>query len=326
MTIKGPELNLRILLSLAFLFLLLALGLYLYTRWQSGLIEAGNPPLGRFVEIDGGRLHYGEVAPAGAPRATVLLLHGATGNHANMLVPLGAPLAAAGFRVIAIDRPGHGWSDRIKGRDAASPAVQATLIVAAMRKLGVGRAIVVGHSLAGVVATNLALNHQDFTQALVLVSPVTHPWPGGVAAYYTVSASPVAGWLFNNLLALPAGRAFSGPATASVFAPDPVPPGFAAATQTELVLRPREFGDNAQEVAALYDFVVTQAPRLPQIKAPTAIVSGDSDTVVLTHIHSYGSARDIPGATLKILQGVGHAPQFAHAREVVAAVEEVAGR
>jgi pimeloyl-ACP methyl ester carboxylesterase len=42
-------------------------------------------------------------------------------------------------------------------------------------------------------------------------------------------------------------------------------------------------------------YVTRVAPRYPEIKAPTVIITGDSDSVVLAHIHSEGLARDIEG-------------------------------
>jgi pimeloyl-ACP methyl ester carboxylesterase len=83
---------------------------------------------------------------------------------------------------------------------------------------------------------------------------------------------------------------------------------------------------NAQDVAGLNAFVTAQAPRMGAITAPTAIVTGDSDDIVLTRLHSYGSLRDIPGATLKVLPGVGHSPHWADPDSVVAAVVAVADR
>ena len=65
---------------------------------------------------------------------------------------------------------------------------------------------------------------------------------------------------------------------------------------------------------------------MKEIIAPTVIVTGDADTIVLTKIHSYGSARDIPGAQLVILPGVGHSPHWADPQAIVAAIENVAAR
>ena len=84
-----------------------------------------------------------------------------------MMLALGDKLAAKGFRVIAMDRPGLGWSDRPDGRDDADPTRQARLIRAALDHLGVASVIVVGHSLAGVLATHFALSHGEALAGLV---------------------------------------------------------------------------------------------------------------------------------------------------------------
>ena len=316
----------RMLVSLALLALVLVAGLALFTVWQTRVIEARFPPAGKFVNVEGGRLHYVEFMPQGAPRATVVLLHGASGNAANMTAALATPLAARGFRVLAVDRPGHGWSERILGRLAADPAAQARMTAEAMQAAGAPRAIIVAHSLGAVVALNMALDQREAVQALVLVSPVSHPWPGGINWTYRAGAHPLWGPLFANLIVMPAGLSRLPASVAGVFAPATAPPDFVEATAAPLVLRPREYQDNAQDVASLYDFVVGQAPRYPQISVPVAVLTGDTDSVVLRHIHSDGLARDIKGATLQVITGEGHAPHFGHAGDVVAAVEVVAAR
>ncbi len=318
-------------LSLFGATLALTLTGFLLSFWQARRLEAQFPPDGRFVDVDGVRLHYVETlpdlgtAPEGAPRATVLLIHGTSGNERDLRVPLAAPLAAQGLRVISIDRPGHGHSGR-GFVEPASPAAQALLLRAAMEALGAPRAIVVGHSLAGALASNLALDHADFVTGLVLLAPVTHPWPGGVALYYRLAASPIAGWLFSHSIATPIGLLLLDDGVASVFNPQAPPDGYAARTGVALVLRPETFRANAQDVDALYDFVTAQAPRMGEILAPVAIVSGDRDGIVLTDIHSRGSARAIPGAVLTILAGVGHSPHWSAPQASVEAILDVARR
>lgn len=301
-------------------------GLIAFATIETRRIEAEHPATGQFVDIGGGRLHYTERRPAGAARATVVLLHGATGNQADLMLSLGDRLAALGFRVIAPDRPGHGWSDRPDGEADASPARQAILIRRGLQAIGVAHAIVLGHSWSGALAVNFALDQADFTDGLVLVSPVTHPWPGGIAWYYAASASPVTGPLFNRTLPMPIGLLSMQAGVRAVFAPREPPPDFVQRTGVELVLRPSEFMANAQDVFHLEDFVRGQAPRMGAITAPTAIVTGDSDGVVITRLHSFASARAIPGATLTVLPGVGHSPQWSEPESVVAAVVAVADR
>ena len=306
------------------IFACLAVALVVFTQWQVRRIEALYPPRGAFVEIAGGRMHLTQKNATGSARANVLLIHGASGSEADMMAPLGDALAERGFNVYAIDRPGQGYSDRLGGEN---PALQANLILEAMHKHGVESVIVVAHSLAGIAATNLALDHKAFVHGLVLVAPVTHPWPGGaISWYYKPAALPVIGAIFSNTLAMPAGLALLDRMLEAIFAPQTPPADYAQKTGAERVLRPTSFAANARDVAGSFAFVTRQAPRLKDITAPTAIVTGDADTIVLTHIHSYGSARDIPGATLRILPGVGHSPHWANPMAVVEAVEAVAAR
>ncbi len=309
------------------IFVALVGGLVAYTHVMSALIAATYPPTGQFVAVDGGRLHYLEKSPSGATRGTVLLLHGASGSAADMMIPLGDGLATRGFRVIAMDRPGLGWSDRPDGRADAEPARQAALIRQGLDALGVTNVIVVGHSLAGMAACALALDDADITRGLVLIAPVTHPWPrGDVNWYYNVAAAPVLGEIFTETVALPAGMAALESGLAGVFAPQATPDQYAERTGAARVFRPASFRANAQDFTAAFEDVTRQAPRLHEISAPTAIVTGDHDSIVLTKIHSYGSARDIPGATLTVLPGVGHSPHWADPETVIHAIEDVADR
>lgn len=301
-------------------------GLVLFARVEAGRIAAAYPPTGRFMAVDGGRLHYTERAPAGPDRGTVLLLHGASGNQADVMLALGDRLAAQGFRVIAPDRPGHGWSDRPDGQADASPARQAALLRLGLHAIGVDHAIVLGHSWSGALAIAFALDQPDFTDGLVLVAPVTRPWSTGVAWYYSWAGSPLVGPLFDTLIAMPVGLLAMEAGIKSVFAPQVPPPDYAGRTGLALLLRPGEFTANAQDVGQLSAFLETQAPRMGSITAPTAIVTGDQDGVVWTALHSYGAARAIPGATLTVLPGVGHSPHWAAPDSVVAAVLDVAAR
>ena len=193
----------------------------------------------------------------------------------------------------------------------------------AAERRGVREAIVVAHSLAGVMGLAMALDAPQFVRGLVLVAPVSHPWPGGVSWYYPIAAHPLTGALFRRLLLMPLGLAMMGEGVRSVFAPNPIPPTFVERTRVPLALRPENFRFNAEDVVDLAAAVAALSPRYGAVSAPTAIVTGDRDGVVYADIHSAGCARDIPGATLRVLEGVGHSPHHAAPQEVVAAILEV---
>jgi len=132
--------------------------------------ERKNPPQGRFIEVDGVRLHY--VVPGrGRP---LLLLHG-NGTMIQDLQSSGLiDLAAQRYRVIAFDRPGFGHSSRPRGT-AWGPDEQADLLRKALEQIGIKRAIVLGHSWAASIAVALATRHSGFVDALVLASGYYFP-------------------------------------------------------------------------------------------------------------------------------------------------------
>jgi pimeloyl-ACP methyl ester carboxylesterase len=298
----------------------LALSTYVLSRrWERRF-----PPVGHLVDVEGGRLHVVETTPD-ADGPAVLLIHGASGNFADPHLALAERLAQRGFRVLAFDRPGHGYSDRCGG-DAAEPRRQAALIREAAERLGARRGIVVVHSLAGVLGLAMALDAPEFVRGLVLLSPVSHPWPGGVSWYYHVAAAPVVGPLFRWLVAPYAGPALMTAGLREVFAPNSVPAHYAERTRLALLFRPWQFRANSEDFLRLHGAAVAQAPLYSEIAVPTAIVMGAQDGLVSPKIHARALAREIPGATLALLEGIGHSPHYAATTDVLAAIEDVERR
>lgn len=302
----------------------LLLALAAVTRINSRLIARRNPPVGRFVEVDGVRLHYVHVpASDDAKLPPVVFVHGASANLNDQMVPL-RPLLEGKAEMLFVDRPGHGWSGRSGGHD--SQAEQASLVAGLMDRLGIGAAILVGHSFGGSVAAAFALAHSHRTEGLVFLSAATHPWPGGKTSwYYHLATIPVIGWLFSETVSNPAGSMRMGRAIECVFAPNAVPDGYMKLAQIPLVLRPKAFRANAADVHGLYRFAQANAPRYSEIAVPTVVISGDADTVVYEEIHSLGLARDIAGAELVWVGNLGHKPDWIAPDLVVAAIEKLGG-
>lgn len=303
---------------------ILAVILALGAAWTAigvARIESKYPPKGRFVAIPGGDMHVAELGDVNAKGPAIVMLHGASGNLEDMRA-LGERLT--GRRVILIDRPGHGWSDRPDGAGDASPARQAALISQVLTKMNVTRTIVVAHSLAGAVATAFALAEPQRVAGLVLLAPVTHPWPGGIAWYYTLTAAPVIGQVFARTIELPVGTLLLPNVVRAVFAPKAPPDDYAERTAASLVLRPSEFLANAQDVSGLLDFIKQQAPHYGELKMPVAIFAGDSDDVVSVDIHSRAFAKAVPQTRLTVLPGVGHMPHYAVPDQIAQAIEQMA--
>lgn len=141
--------------------------------WEKNRETVFHADYSRFEEIDGVRVHYQEAGRSDAP--TMILIHGfASSNLVWSKVLL--ELAAAGFRVVAPDLLGYGYSGKPRKLDYTIGS-QARMIVGLLKQLGIERAAIVGSSYGGAVAATIALDHPELVEKLVLVGAVTNNKP-----------------------------------------------------------------------------------------------------------------------------------------------------
>lgn len=295
-----------------------------FTAWKSREIEQQFPRHGELTDIGGYRINALHLpAPPTPALPPIVFIHGASGNLRDQETAFRKALDGRA-ELLFVDRPGHGYSER-GGPENGFPDGQAAAISRLMELKGIDQAIIVGHSFGGAIAASFAVFHPEKTSGLLFLAPATHPWPGGVDWYYNVSATPYLGWWFTRLLSLPAGMALLDGATKSVFSPNRRRDSYIEEGAPALVLRPENFRNNAIDVANLQDYVTRISPRYTEIKAPTVIITGDSDPIVLEEIHSRGLARDIAGSELVVVHGLGHKPDYVVTDVAVAAMERIAG-
>jgi len=293
---------------------------------QAGVLvlERTYPPRGVRIDVAGAVLNVVDLGPRDTSLPPIVLLHGASSNL-EVMRPLADRLSDK-HRVILIDRPGHGGSTRERVADS-TPQMQAPMIVEALDKLGAGPAITVVHSLAGAIGARMALDHPAGVAGLVMLAPVTHPWRGGVGWYNKLVTTPVIGPLLAYTLTLPLGLLVTPSCARGVFMPQTMPDDFVKASATLLLLRPREFLANAQDLVDLKAAVAAQAPRYGEIALHVTIISGDeNDKTVTTSIHSRTFALNVKNAKLFVLPGVGHMVQYAAPDLVVSEIEAMAAR
>jgi pimeloyl-ACP methyl ester carboxylesterase len=158
--------------------------------------ERRNPPSGHFIDVDGVRLHYLERGE-GPP---LVLLHG-NGTMIEDFESSGLiDLAARRHRVIVFDRPGFGHSTRPR-ETLWTADEQAGLFHAALARLGVSRALVLGHSWGASVAVALALKHPQSVSGLVLASGYYYPSARVDSAIMSGPAVPLIGAILRYTLA-----------------------------------------------------------------------------------------------------------------------------
>jgi pimeloyl-ACP methyl ester carboxylesterase len=276
--------------------------------------EAAYPAAGMRVEVGGLSVHA-EVAGSGPD---LVLIHGANGCTRDFTFALVDRLRDR-YRVVALDRPGLGWSQD-GGAATVGPQAQAAVLRNACAQLGVSRPIVLGQSYGGSVAMAWALDDAS-TAALVIVAGATMPWPGGLGLTYRLTAHPLAAAALVPLASAWVTDAQIDRTLTAIFAPDPVPDGYAGHVGTALALRRGSLKANARQVNGLRPHVVEMARDYPRLTLPVEILHGTADTIVPAAIHALPLSQCLPGAQLTLIEGAGHMPHHTHPEAVIAAID-----
>ncbi|MDQ1186761.1 alpha/beta fold hydrolase [Agrobacterium larrymoorei] len=303
------------------------LGTVLAMSMMTPAIAASDSPSKGEARVDVGGYKLNSILLSAGKKADlppIVFIHGASTSLCDPLYAFREPLEGRAT-LLFVDRPGHGLSD-IGPKDNILPDAQADAIAQVMKKRGIRKAIIVGHSFGGAITAAFALRHKDMVEGLVFLSPALYPWPGGISWYYDAARAPVTGLFFSTLIAPPAGLFALNGAVKGVFAPNPMPSDYVSKTKAYRALRPVAFRHNAQEVGALNGWAKDASPNYRQIKAETIIIAGDKDSVVSTEIHSKHLARDVPGAELIVVHNLGHKSDYVARDLAVAAIEKIAGK
>ena len=253
-------------------------GLWMDTMRRTAQAESAHPPLGDFVDAGGTRLHVLDRGQ-GAP---VVFLHGAGMLLDDMALAL-MDRAAGSWHAIAVDRPGHGYSDRPSG--AATPRAQARILHDALVAMNVRKPVIVGHSLGAAVALAYALEFPYQTGGIVVLGGYAYPTARPDFALFAGPAVPGVGQVLSRTVLQPIDRMLLPSLIQRVFAPNPVPDGYRL-VPTELMLRPSQLEAAAGDIAALIPAVAAMAPHYPDIRCPVAILAGEEDRIVDPYDHA----------------------------------------
>ncbi|MEP3440203.1 MAG: alpha/beta hydrolase [Sulfitobacter sp.] len=314
------------------LTLLVLVGLLvLVAQWRAAArqttAERDYPPQGRILDIDGTPVHV--LIAGNGP--DLVLIHGASGNLRDWTFDFADRLSDR-YRVIMFDRPGLGWTGRLPGKSGAwnsaseSPMEQAALLQKAAALVGIERPIVLGHSFGGSVAMAWALSQPEETAAVVMVSAVSNPWPGGLGWTYTVLGGSWGGALAVPPLSAFVPDSYVDNSVETIFAPQPAPDGYAAHIGAGLTLRRASMRANAQQVNHLRPHIVKMSKRYGSLTMPMEIIHGDADTIVPWQIHAEVLSQKVANANLTLLEGVGHMPQHTNPDDVAASIDRAAAR
>jgi pyruvate dehydrogenase E2 component (dihydrolipoamide acetyltransferase) len=253
-------------------------------------------PRAEFVELANGLKIYALLAgPPDAERA-IVFLHGLGGSQTTWGAVLGE--FAADNRIVALDLPGHGASDK--------PAPEATdytltglanAVAETLETLDLVPAVIVGHSLGGAAALRLALERPKLVRALALVNSAGLGPEISPALLESIEAAPSREEAQRLLELYFEDRRFVLARGIDEMHATRIAPGADAAVKA--IAAAAFSGDGQQEIFT---------DRLSEIEAPMLLIWGERDKVIPAH-HARDAAEVVPEAWIEILEDVGHVPQ-----------------
>lgn len=267
------------------------------------------------VDLEG-PVHY--VALGGPEEAPLLVLvHGLGGSHIDWMAI--APALSTQARILVIDLVGHGLTPR--GDRAADVESHRRLVSAFLGTVAGAPAILVGHSMGGLVCALQAAREPETVAGLVLIDPALPNGMRGkanlkVLLSYLLCMMPGLGewylpWRWNHSTP---EREVRRALAASCFDPSRVPDEvFKAGVELSQLIDRRDtdaaYLQSTRSLCSLLLRPRTSEAALDEINHPVLLLHGDRDTLVpLAAAHRRCSAH--PDWCLDVAQGVGHAPML----------------
>jgi pimeloyl-ACP methyl ester carboxylesterase len=304
-----------VLLIAALLLIVLVIGNVVFSK----VAERRNPPVGKFTECDGVRLHYIERGDPAAP--CVVLFHGNGSMIQDFTISGLVDLLAQKNRVVCFDRPGFGHSNRPRFRIWTAVA-QAALFVKALNQLGVRNPVLLGHSWGALVAVALSLRNDYPIRGLVLASGYYFPTPRWDVWLLSGPAIPILGDLIGYTVAPLISWAILPGAFRKMFSPRSVPQTFKNQFPVSLTLRPKQLRAAAEESALLIPTATQLQASYPRIGCQARIFHGDKDQVIEAK-----QARDLHGvlytSDLHLVPNAGHMVTYADTAAIAQSVSSL---
>ncbi len=290
-------------------------GLALTNNLLATRAKRRHPPLGRFVEVDGVKLHVLERGSG----PVILLVHGNGTMIEDWIISGLLDDLAATHRVIAVDRPGFGHSERPRGT-SWTPQRQAALFSRLLEQLEVGRATVVGHSHGALTVVAMALNHPERLAGAVLLAGYYYPTARVDVLAVAPAAVPGIGDVMRHTVSPMLGRASRKLMEARIFRPAGTTQGWRDQFPWEMALRPSRIRAGAADAVHMIPAAARLASDWSRIDVPVTIVAGEGDLMVHTPTHSEQLHAALPTSRLLLIPGVGHMVHHNAPGDVAAAI------
>ncbi|MCB2213294.1 alpha/beta hydrolase [bacterium] len=249
-------------------------GLHLATDREERLALAAYPDYGSIINVEGVQTHVvdeGEGEP-------VVLIHGLGGTALVFRHGLYDPLRETN-RVIVVDRPGHGLSERPPGM-TGDPREQAAFLHETLRQLELPmKPVLVAQSWGGMVATAYAVMYPDEIRGLVLLAPYLTAGHRYFEPIFTLAQTPVVSNIALETIVVPISMPGREIFAERHFFPHPVPDDWIGETIL-LSQTPEGLRHSAADMLTVPRATRELAARYGEITVPVTVVVGLQDQIV----------------------------------------------
>jgi len=270
-------------------------------------------PAEHFINIENTRVRYVE-AGAGP---VVVLIHGNAGSVDDFdFESLG--LLCRDYRVIAVDRPGHGKSARPSDADA-NLRYQTRLLHETLSRLGVTHPVLVGHSWGGSLALAYAVEYPTELSAIVLLAPAAYSDGGPDQFMRAVLKTPIVGDVSLTMGRVIFGQHQLKKELQKAFYPESVPEEYLRQASASW-LRHKQLRAILEDEYSLDRDLEKVSRHYSEISIPVVIVTGDHDKVVSAKQNAYRLKTSITHSQLIELKNTGHQVPQTHPESIFNAV------
>ena len=265
----------------------------------SEYVDQCEQPNEHYINIENTRVRYVE-SGAGPD---VVLIHGNAGSVDDFdFRSLGR--LCRNYRVIAIDRPGHGKSDRPNDSDATLQ-YQMHLLHETLFHLGVTRPVLVGHSWGASLALAYAVAYPRELSAIVLLAPAAYADGGPDQFMRAILKTPVIGDISLTMGRVIMGKHLLKKELRKAFYPDSVPDGYLRHASASW-LGHKQVRAILEDEYGLDQELKRVSKHYWEINIPVVIVTGDNDKVVSAEHNAFRLKTSISQSQLMELKNTGH--------------------
>lgn len=300
--------------------LLIPLAAAVFSAKTNQSLNTQFPAIGRITPVNGGEIHWHEQGSG----PVVVLIHGLSGNLQNFTAL--AKTLATRYRVISVDRPGSGYSLRMRGTTADFDT-QADMLNEWMDKIGITHVLLVGHSMGGAIALNLATRYPHVCRAIALLCPLVAPVdkpPGPLGKLYI--PNPLLRYFITHTFSTPVRMRTSTEIMTAIFAPDPTPVDFATTYGGAHSMHTRSFAGAAADILTSQPSINKQYLQYHMIKVPVGIAYGADDAILDPATHMNALKSELPSSVHHLIPNRGHMIPITAVDQCVALIDDMEQR